>query len=64
MNTPEEIAAYYRHPMVRSRIAEYCVDRALASVRYDGVFMLEVTAEGAVESCLAGLESWRRSHHE
>jgi sugar phosphate isomerase/epimerase len=37
------------------------VDDALAGVAYDGVFMLEVTGEGGIESCLAGLESWRRN---
>jgi sugar phosphate isomerase/epimerase len=37
------------------------VHQALAAVGYAGVFMLEVTGEGGVEACLAGLETWRRS---
>jgi sugar phosphate isomerase/epimerase len=37
------------------------VDQTLAAVAYDGVFMLEVTGEGGLESCLAGLDDWRRS---
>jgi sugar phosphate isomerase/epimerase len=37
------------------------VDEALAAAAYGGVFMLEVTGEGGVESCLAGLDYWRGS---
>jgi sugar phosphate isomerase/epimerase len=37
------------------------VDHALSAVAYAGVFMLEVTGEGGLESCLAGLDLWRRS---
>lgn len=40
------------------------VDHALATVGYKGVFMLEVTGEGGIESCLAGLETWRVSVHD
>ena len=35
------------------------VTGALDAVSYEGVFMLEVTGEGDVESCLAGLDAWR-----
>ena len=33
------------------------VGNALEAVDYEGVFMLEVTGEGDVESCLAGLDT-------
>jgi sugar phosphate isomerase/epimerase len=35
------------------------VDAALDAARYGGVFMLEVTGEGDVASCLAGLDAWK-----
>jgi sugar phosphate isomerase/epimerase len=35
------------------------VGSALETVDYEGVFMLEVTGEGDVESCLAGLDKWK-----
>lgn len=35
------------------------VDVALGAVGYRGVFMLEVTGEGGVDSCLSGLDLWR-----
>jgi sugar phosphate isomerase/epimerase len=35
------------------------VASALEAVDYEGVFMLEVTGEGDVESCLAGLDEWK-----
>jgi sugar phosphate isomerase/epimerase len=37
------------------------VSGALGSVCYQGVFMLEVTGEGDVDSCLAGLGAWKGS---
>ena len=35
------------------------VDAALQSAGYNGVFMLEVTGEGDIQSCLSGLDAWR-----
>jgi len=37
------------------------VEQALNRVGYTGVFMLEVTGEGGLDSCLAGLDTWRAS---
>jgi sugar phosphate isomerase/epimerase len=35
------------------------VESALDAARYRGVFMLEVTGEGDLTSCLAGLKAWK-----
>lgn len=35
------------------------VEAALEAARYGGVFMLEVTGEGDVESCLTGIDTWK-----
>jgi hypothetical protein len=35
------------------------VESALDAARYRGVFVLEVTGEGELTSCLAGLKAWK-----
>jgi sugar phosphate isomerase/epimerase len=35
------------------------VESALDAASYRGVFMLEVTGEGDLTSCLAGLKAWK-----